>query len=284
LKQQGKFDQLPPDATISSFEGAVMPVARLIQHYPDFFVSEIREDILWARLSGNFFHNLISFDKRDFINDYLEEVNSTTQVKTVVFHSNYNESGIDQYVKFFLSNLDKSSFVSSMASVDVNRFSNIINQTILRLMDLNKYTIQICQGPILNLFMNLGFTCDYRIIADDTVFHNGYKHIGGLPLAGGSFFLSKLLGRHKANELLLLEDRITAGEALSYGIVDKVVPAAELEQAALDTARKIDNIDHRTLRGVKRLTRFSVKDLKDYLTLETNELLRVCVEMGRSTE
>jgi len=259
-----------------------MPQARLIQHYPDFFVSEIREEILWAQISGNFFHNLISFDKRDFINDYLEEIKSTKQVKAVVFHSNYNESGIDQYVKFFLSNLDKTSFVSSLAAVDVNRLSNIINQTILGMLELNKFTIQICQGPILNLFMNLGFTCDYCIVTDDTVFHNGYKHIGGLPLAGGSFFLSQLLGRRKANELLLLHDTITAEEALKYGIVDKVVAVGELEAAAVEIAQKVKNIDHQTLRGVKRLTRFSLKDLKDYLTLETNELLRVCVEMGRN--
>lgn len=262
----------------------MMPQARLIQHYPDFFISEIRDEILWARLSGNFFHNLISFDKRDFINDYLEEVNSTTQVKTVVFHSNYSESGIDEYVKFFLSNFEKSSFVSSLGSIDVNRLSNIINQTLLGILELNKFTIQICQGPILNLFMNLGFTCDYRIITEDTVFHNGYKNIGGLPLAGGSFFLAELVGRRKANELLLLHDTITAQEALTYGIVDKVVASGQLEQAALETAEKIKDIDHRTLRGVKRLTKYSMKELNDYLTLETNELLRVCVEMGRPAE
>jgi len=257
-----------------------MPHARLIQHYPDFFVSEIRDEVLWAQLSGNFFHNLISFDKRDFITDYLEEVNSTTQVKAVVFHSNYSESGIDEYVKFFLSNLDKSSFVSSLGAVDVNRLSNIINQTMLGILELNKFTIQICQGPILNLFMNLGFTCDYRIITDDTVFHNGYKHIGGLPLAGGSFFLAETLGRRKANELLLLNDTISAQEALRYGIVDKVVADGQLEQAALETAERVKSIDHRTLRGVKRLTAFSLKELRNYLTLETNELLRTCVEMG----
>lgn len=260
----------------------MMPEARLIQHYPDFFVSEIRDEVLWAKLSGNFFHNLISFDKRDFINDYLEEVNSTTQVKAVVFHSNYSESGIDEYVEFFLSNFDKSSFFSSMAAVDINRLSNIINQTLLGILELNKFTIQICQGPILNLFMNLGFTCDYRIITHDTVFHNGYKHIGGLPLAGGSFFLSEMLGRRKAHELLLLHDTISADEALKYGIVDKVVAGGQLEQAALETAEKVKKLDHRTLRGVKRLTKYSMKNLRDYLTQETNELLRVCVEMGRT--
>lgn len=260
-----------------------MPNANLTQHYPDFFVSEVRDEVLWTRMSGNFFHNLISFDKRDFVNDYLEEVNSTTLVKAVVFHSNYNESGIDEYVKFFLSNFDKSSFTSSLASVDINRLSNIVNQTMLRILDMNKFTIQICQGPILNLFMNLGFSCDYCIITEDTVFHNGYKRIGGLPLAGGSFFLSQMLGRRKANELLLINDTISSEEALRYGIVDKVVPSGQLEQAALETAEKIKAIDHRTLRGVKRLTQYSLKELRDYLTLETNELLRVCVEMGRET-
>jgi len=256
----------------------------LNRNYPDFFVAEMSDEILWARLSGNFFYNLVDFDKRDFMHDYLQAIDGSNLVKSIVFYSNYSESGIDEYVNFFLSDRGRSSFFSALGSQDVNRLSNIINQTLLNMLELSKFTIQICQGPILNLFMNMGFTCDYRIIADNTVFHNGYKLIGGLPLAGGSFFLSQLLGRRKANELLLLRDTISAEEALACGIVDKVVPAEQLEQAALETAEQIKKVDHRTLRGVKRLTGFSLKELRDYLTLETNELLKAYVQMKGQAE
>jgi len=62
--------------------------------------------------------------------------------------------------------------------------------------------------------------------------------------------------------------------------VDKVVPQAELEAAALRGAQKISQVQPRTLTGVKRLTNFSLQELKVYLARETDELQRVCVQMG----
>lgn len=253
----------------------------LIRNYPDFFVSEIHQEILWIRFSGNFFHNITSFDKRDFLGDYFQRVKKADQIKTVILETNYSESGVDEYVNFFLSHTDAASLFGGTRLLEINKLSNIINQTIVNIIELNKFTIQICQGAALSIFMNFGFACDYRVISDNTVFHNAFKKIGGLPLGGGSFFLTKLLGRSKANQLLLLEDEISASQAVAYGIVDKVVPQTALESTALRAAHKISKVQPRTLNGVKRLTNFSLQELKVYLARETDELQRVCVQMGQ---
>lgn len=253
----------------------------LIRRYPDFFVSEIHQEILWLRFSGNFFHNITSFDKRDFLGDYFQRVKKADQIKTVILETNYSESGVDEYINFFLSHTDAASLFGGTRLLEINKLSNIINQTIVNIIELNKFTIQICQGAALSIFMNFGFASDYRVISDNTVFHNAFKKIGGLPLGGGSFFLTKLLGRSKANQLLLLEDEINASQALAHGIVDKVVPQTALESTALRAAHKISKVQPRTLNGVKRLTNFSLQELKVYLARETDELQRVCVQMGQ---
>ncbi len=252
----------------------------LIRRYPDFFVSEIHQEILWLRFSGNFFHNITSFDKRDFLGDYFQRVKKNDYIKTVVFETNYSESGVDEYVDFFLSHTDEASLFGGTRLLEINKLSNIINQTLINMLELNKFTIQLCQGATLSIFMNIGFACDYRIVGENTVFHNAFKKIGGLPLGGGSFFLSKLLGRSRANQLILLEDEIPAEKALELGIVDRVVPQSALESTALQAAQKISQVQPRTLSGVKRLTNFSVQELKVYLARETDELQRVCVQMG----
>ncbi len=253
----------------------------LIRRYPDFFVSEIHQEVLWLRFSGNFFHNITSFDKRDFLGDYFQRVKKNEDLKAVVFETNYRESGVDEYVDFFLSHTDEASLFGGTRLLEINKLSNIINQTIINMIELNKFTIQICQGAILSIFMNIGFACDYRIISDNTVFYNAFKKIGGLPLGGGAFFLTKLLGRSRANQLLLLEDEIPAGHALELGIVDKVVPQAALESTALQATQKISTVQPRTLSGIKRLTNYSLQELKVYLARETEELQRVCVQMGQ---
>ncbi len=252
----------------------------LIKRYPEFFVSEIHEKVLWMRFSGNFFHNLTSFDKRDFLGDYFQRIKKSEQINTVIFQTNYRDSGVDEYVDFFLSHTDEASLFGGTRLLEINKLSNIINQTIINVMELNKFTIQICQDAALSIFMNIGFACDYRILSDNTVFYNAFKKIGGLPLGGGPFFLTKLLGRSRANQLLLLEDEIPAEQALKLGIVDTVVPHTELETTALRAAQKISQTQPRTLSGVKRLTNYSLQELKVYLARETEELQRVCVQMG----
>ena len=257
-----------------------MPDSGLIKRYPEFFVSEIHQKVLWMRFSGNFFHNLTSFDKRDFLGDYFRRIKKSEDINTVIFQTNYRDSGVDEYVDFFLSHTDEASLFGGTRLLEINKLSNIINQTIINMMELNKFTIQICQGAALSIFMNIGFACDYRILSDNTVFYNAFKKIGGLPLGGGPFFLTKLLGRSRANQLLLLEDEIPAEQALKLGIVDTVVPQAELEATALRAAEKISQTQPRTLSGVKRLTNYSLQELKVYLARETEELQRVCVQMG----
>ena len=261
-----------------------MSESDLVRNYPEFFVSEVQQDILWMRFSGNFFHNITSFDKRDFLADYLDRVKGEEQIRTVVFQTNYRASGIEEYVDFFHSHTGELSFFGGTRFLEINRLSNIINQLAINVLELNKFTIQLCSGAALSLFMNLGFACDYRIISDDTVFHNAYKKIGGLPIGGGPFFLSRLLGRSRANQILLLHDTITASQALDYNIVDTVTSPEGLEQAALDAAAMIRRTHPRTVSGVKRLTGVMVNEFRSYLGRETEELQRACVQMGNERE
>jgi 2-(1,2-epoxy-1,2-dihydrophenyl)acetyl-CoA isomerase len=251
----------------------------LIETYPGFFVSELHEDTLRLKFSGNFFHNATSFDQRDFISDYFERISHTREIKTIVLHSAYNESGIDEYLHFFLfecpERLCHSGFSNTMDRYELHRFCNFIDQTILNIVELDKIVIHICRGNVLSLFMNISLACDFRIAATDTVFYNIFKEIGMLPKGGGPFILSKMLGLAKAKELLLLKNQIAATQALEYGIVDLIVPPENLEETAMKIACDFGNNQDGTLRGVKRLANYSIKDLNEYLKFETEEIIKV---------
>jgi len=70
-------------------------------------------------------------------------------------------------------------------------------------------------------------------------------------------------------------DDITAHEALDLGIVDEVVANEQLEEAALQLARRLALIPATTLTGIKRILNYSIKDFKDYLAFENQELLKI---------
>lgn len=251
----------------------------LIVSYPGFFVSEFREDSLWVKLSGNFFHNFISFDSKNSLHAFFKRIAAEPQIKSVVIHSAFHESGRDEYMRFFLlespeRNLGHLGFSSSMDRYELYRFCNIIDQTIQDILSMDKMVIHICSGDVLSVFMNISLACDYRIISSASVFHNVFQDIGMLPKGGGAFFLSKMVGASRAKKLLL-QQRITSQEAFDNGIADQMVSPYDLERAAMGIVRKYSQIPNQTLFGVKRLVNYSLNDLKSYLEVETEEIIKI---------
>lgn len=254
--------------------------SKLVVSYPGFFVSEFREDSLWLKISGNFFHNIISFEHRDFLHDFFQQISLDASVKTVVIHSSFHESGSDEYIRFFLmERIEGDSlnfgFPCNIERYDLHRFCNTTARTVLDIVNMNKMVIHICGGDLLSLFISISMACDYRIISSDTVFHNVFQEIGMLPNGGAPFFLSKTIGGSRAKELLLLKQVITAKESLENGIADRVVAPEDLESTAMDCARKFSQIPWQTLLGVKKLTNYSLYDLKYYLEYETEEIIKI---------
>jgi 2-(1,2-epoxy-1,2-dihydrophenyl)acetyl-CoA isomerase len=76
--------------------------------------------------------------------------------------------------------------------------------------------------------MNLALACDLRIAASEAVFSQAFVKIGMHPDWGGMFLLPRLVGSARALELMLTGRAVKADEALAMGIVNRVVPGAEL--------------------------------------------------------
>jgi 2-(1,2-epoxy-1,2-dihydrophenyl)acetyl-CoA isomerase len=87
--------------------------------------------------------------------------------------------------------------------------------------------------------MSVALACDIRIAADNARFATAFMKIGLVPDAGMAYTLPRLVGAGRANWLLLQADPLDAVTALDWGLVDKVVPAADLADEAFAFARKL---------------------------------------------
>jgi enoyl-CoA hydratase/3-hydroxyacyl-CoA dehydrogenase len=85
----------------------------------------------------------------------------------------------------------------------------------------------------------LAMSCDFRIAAESATFGQPEIKLGIIPGFGGTQRLPRLVGPHKALEMNLIGDAITAGEALDYGLANRMVPDQELFDTALAWARKL---------------------------------------------
>ena len=94
---------------------------------------------------------------------------------------------------------------------------------------------------------------DLAIAADDARFSLAYANIGTSPDGGSSYFLPRLVGYKKAMELTLLPDLFDAATAKAHGLVNWVVPAAELAQETARIANRLANGPTRAYAEAKRL-------------------------------
>ena len=99
--------------------------------------------------------------------------------------------------------------------------------------------------------------CDIRIAGEDAKFSESFLRIGIIPGDGGSWFLPKIIGLSRANEMILTCDVLDAQKALDWGLVSQVVPNDNLLKVAHETADKISSQPPEASRRAKRLLRMS---------------------------
>jgi Enoyl-CoA hydratase/carnithine racemase len=124
----------------------------------------------------------------------------------------------------------------------------------------------------------LGIVCaaDIVVAADDAVFTVGYGGIGLTADGGNSWFLPRMVGMRRAQEMFLLNRRLTAAEALEWGLVSRVVPADDVDAEAEKIAARIASGPTRAFGGMRRLLRQSFETgLRDQLAAEKASIIEV---------
>ena len=114
--------------------------------------------------------------------------------------------------------------------------------------------------------------CDIRIAGEDAKFSESFLRIGIIPGDGGSWFLPKIIGLARANEMILTCDVLDANKALDWGLVSKVVPNENLIVEAQQLAKKITSQPPEASRRAKRLLRMSQNvPLQDALEMAASQ-------------
>lgn len=115
----------------------------------------------------------------------------------------------------------------------------LLNRFVLRLFAFSKPTIAMVDGFAVGAGCNIALGCDMIVASDRAKFGEVFLKIGLVPDGGGTWLLQRLVGLAKAKEMVLTAEIIDAAEALRIGLVNRVVPAAELESATRALAAKI---------------------------------------------
>lgn len=144
-----------------------------------------------------------------------------------------------------------------------------LNRMVLRLVDFPLPTIAMVDGYAVGAGCNLALCCDLVVASDRARFGEVFAKIGLVPDGGGTWLLSRAVGLARAKELVFTAAVIGATEAAAIGLVNRVVPAAELETVTRALAAKIAAGPPAVLRLAKHmLNRAAASDLGAALDLE----------------
>jgi crotonobetainyl-CoA hydratase len=123
------------------------------------------------------------------------------------------------------------------------------------LWDLNKPVIAALNGLTIGGGFELALACDLMIAAEHVEFALPELPLGLVPDAGAIQRLSRRLPYNKSMEMLFMGERMSAQEAASYGLVNKVVPADQLMDTARAWASKFTGVAPLALQSIKELMR-----------------------------
>ena len=101
---------------------------------------------------------------------------------------------------------------------------------------LEKPVIAAVNGPAAGAGLSFACACDIRVASDTATFVPGFVGIGLVPDSGGTWFIHRLLGFARAFEWMCANTRLSATEALDWGLVSEVVPAASFESRVAELA------------------------------------------------
>ncbi len=124
--------------------------------------------------------------------------------------------------------------------------------------NLSKPTIAMVDGFALGGGTELALSCDMRIASNDAKFGQPEINLGLIPGGGGTQRLCRLLGYGKAMEIVLSGEIINAKEALSIGLVNKIVESSELETTVISMATNIAKKSPYTIKVAKRVIKASL--------------------------
>lgn len=126
------------------------------------------------------------------------------------------------------------------------------------ILDCEKPVIAGVNGTVAGGGCHLMLACDLVIMAEEARFIEVFVRRGIIPDAGGAYLLPRLIGPQKTKELMFFGDDVPAPEMLRLGLVNKVVPRADLEKTLTEWASRLASLPTKSIGLTKALVNRSL--------------------------
>ena len=180
---------------------------------------EVRDRIATITLNRPDRLNAINVEMREDFSQLITELQSSDEIGVVIITGEGRAFSAGGDIEYFEREWNTAKF-----RAESRRLMHFFDE----LEQIEKPVLAAINGPCTGAGLQMTLSCDIRIASDQAKFGFRENNIGLIPGAGGCSRLVKLIGYGKAKELIFVGEMITAEEAERIGLINRVVPHAEL--------------------------------------------------------
>jgi 2-(1,2-epoxy-1,2-dihydrophenyl)acetyl-CoA isomerase len=193
--------------------------------------------------------NALLPEQRNVIIELLNAADADTGVRAVALRA---------HGRHFCTGADVGSISSGQAGEPpvgdgMRRIMHGAQLLVASVLDCAKPVVAVVQGAAAGLGAHLAFACDMVVASDAAYFLEPFLLRGIVVDAGGAYLLPRLVGLQRAKELAFLGDRLSAADAKDLGLVNRVVPADQLDETADELIARLAAAPTSALTLTKRL-------------------------------
>lgn len=187
---------------------------------------EVREQVAVVTLDRPEKMNALTVEMREALGSYFETAGRDTGVRAVLLQAAGSA---------FCASGDVSR-MGAFTAASARDLLKLAHRMVRNLANIEKPVVAAVRGPVAGIGWSMALACDAIIASESAKFSMVFRHVGLAPDGGAVYFLTQYLGVLRAKELVYSGRRMSAGEALALGLVNRVVADAELEATAWNEA------------------------------------------------
>ena len=235
---------------------------------------DVKDGVCWITFNRPEALNAITPEVTAALADITGQLIRATDVRAVVMRGQGDHFMAGGDVKSFKTMLDDEPDRDKTARQFEDRLG-LVHQVVENMRTMPQPIVASVRGAAAGAGVSLMLACDLALCADDAFFTLAYCHIGTSPDGGSTFALPRTVGLKKAFEIALLGDRFKAPDALAWGLINRVVPAADLEKETAALAARLAAGPSVSYRETKALLTASMdRTLTEQLAAETASFVR----------
>jgi 2-(1,2-epoxy-1,2-dihydrophenyl)acetyl-CoA isomerase len=207
-----------------------------------YLLFEVKNNVAIITFNREYKLNAINGQMFDEIGEALDEVGSNSEIRAAVFTGKgraFSTGGdFNQASEGMAGDVDSVEDGGKMQSgeleIDVSQ-----KRTVLKIQRTPKPIIAAINGLALGGGLNIALNCDLIYAADNAELGTFFMKRAIIPEMSSTYILPRVVGIHKAKELIFFGDRFSVQEALKLGLINEIFPADEFMDRVMEIAEKL---------------------------------------------